>query len=414
MPASVVNRDAIPYVDSVYNNFEGEPGIGDMAQKYDFKSKFYLYYIRNYAKAMQYADSSLFLLKPHYNSKRYNLNYSLAYLRKGDILYQQKYYSSAYQWYYEGKNLMRAQDSCSYNKYMTNFNSSLAMVSYDQAKYKQAIKFWHETLNKMTCDNSFDGFYHKQGVYDDIGLCYRNLHRPDNAIVYFDKAIAFIKSKETAYPNKHTFLQIALGLVYGNKGDAYLQKQMYTQAAQCYKVSININSQKNYLAGDARLSRLKLASLYIKTSRFNEAKLQLDTLKPILDTRYRPEMLRWLQTNAAYYKNAPGGDASMAYDYLSKYVTLKDSVQTEQRILASANFSNEFNVMQQQNNFKTEVKNSRFNNILIYSTVLLVVLISAVTGSVLIRNGGLSQRGDKNKADTHQEKEVYLNWYDEL
>lgn len=415
MPADKMSRQAVPYVDSVYRNFKGNISLGDLAQQYDFKSNYYLYFVSDYARAMLYADSMLYVLKPYSSEKKYSLAYATACLNKGNVLYSQKYFSSAYGWYYQGKSSLHMQDSCSYNKYMSKFSASLGQVCYDQGKYKQSIRFWHEALNKMTCENSYDAFYRKQGWYDNIGLCYRNLKRPDDAIAYFDKAIALLKTGEAIYPRKKNFIQMALGLVYGNQGDAYLQKAMYARAEERYQQSISINSQKNFIAGDARLSRLKLAAMYVNLSRFADARKQLDAVEPILDKKYRPEMLRWLSTNADYYRNAPNGNAIVAYSYLSRYVSLKDSVQADQRVLAGADFNDEFTRLQQESTLKAESKKNRLNNLLIYSTMLVLVLIVALTGSYLTRKGVTQPAAIPQKQDgDYREKEVYLNWYDEL
>ncbi|WP_311953321.1 tetratricopeptide repeat protein [Mucilaginibacter terrae] len=416
MPTDRVAQQAVPYVDSVYRNFKGRISTADLAQLYDFKSNHYLYIVGNYTRAMLYADSMLYILQPYSGEKNYNLAYATACLNKGNVLYSQKYYSSAYGWYYRGKSSLQMQeDSCSYNQYMSKVSASLGQVCYDQGKYKQSVRFWLEALNKMSCEKEYDAFYLTQGWYDNIGLAYRNLHRPDEAIRYFEKAITLLKAGELKYTDKKSFIQMALGLVYGNEADAYQQKAMYREAERGYQQSININSQKHYIAGDARLSRLKLAAMYIKLLRFKDARAQLDTVKPILDKTYRHEMMLWLHTNAEYYKNAPDGNASTAYNYLNSYVALNDSLQADQRILIGADVKGEFTRLQQEHALKTESKNTRLNNLLMYSTMLVLVLIVALTGSYLTRKG-IAQAlvKPKKKDGEYQEKEVYLNWFDDI
>ncbi|MFD1258828.1 tetratricopeptide repeat protein [Mucilaginibacter terrae] len=412
MPNPAIYSKAIPYIDSVYNRVP-HVSTADLVQKYYFKSVFYLYYLSDCDKAMFYADSMLTVIKPYYNDEKYNLSYANAYLCKGNILYKQKYYSSAYQWYYLGKTILHQQDSCAYNKYMSELNGNLALVAYGQGKYKQAIRLFHERMNKVTCENGYEALRRKQGTLDDIGLCYRNLNRPDEAIRYFDKAISLILSQQHLYPNQKDVLQMALGLIYGNEGDAYLQKKRYALAEARYKASIGINGKKNFYVGDARMTQLKLAQLYVQTARFNEARLLLDSVKPALDTNYRPEMLKWLQTNAAYYSAAPDGDAKLAYNFLNSYVNLKDSVEVDMRVLAAANFNDDFDLLQQQYNLKQEVKSNRFNNILLFATFVLIVLLTALTGSILIRKGLLNPFTLPVVKEDEQQVES-LNYQEEL
>ncbi len=397
MQASIIHQKAIPYIDSVYRNFD-KPGVGDLAQVYDFKSNYYLYEQANYEKAELYADSLLDLLRPYYGHDRYRERYVMAYIDKGNTLYKQKYYSSAYEWYFLGKNMLSSDDTASCNKYMARLNSSLAQVSYEQGRYKAAIRCYHECLNRIGDHQDRESFKLRQGLLDNIGISYSKLDRPDDAIKYFEKALNVLQAGHEQYPDLKLFINSAIGLVQGNEGDAYLQKKDLDKAERLYRSSIAINSQKDHLIIDARYTKVKLAALYIMANRYPEARTLLDDVRPELDTTYRPEMMRWLMTNAEYYRYAPGGNMTKAFDDLRRYVALNDSAQAEVRVAANANYNDQFALLQRQYELKADEKRDKLNDLIIFSIALIGVLIAAITGSILLKRTLASKPAMARKA----------------
>ncbi len=382
--SSRIHPRAITYIDSVYRNV-ARPGIGDLAQVYDFKSNYYLYEQANYEKAELYADSLLDLLRPYYGHDRYREQYVMAYIDKASALYKQKYYSSAYEWYFLGKNMLNGSDTASCNKYMARLNNSLAQVSYEQGRYKAAIRCYHECLNRISDHHDRESFKLKQGLLDNIGICYSKLDRPDDAIKYFEQALNVLEAGHKKHPGMEMFINSAIGIVQGNEGDAYLQKKDLGEAERLYRSSIAINSQKDHFNIDARYTKVKLAALYIITRRYAEARRLLDEVRPDIDKNYKPEIMRWLMTDAEYYRHAPDGNMVKAFDDLHRYVAINDSAQAEVRVAVNANYNEQFALLQRQYELKADEKRDKLNDLIIFSIALIGVLIAAITGSILLK-----------------------------
>jgi len=358
----------------MYGSFPN-PGVGDVCKKYYFKNDYYYVGKKNYTKAMEYADSILFVIQEKGLEKKYVKNMGHALLRKGDAYMGGNNYTDAFKCYYEGKRYIETtRDTCLF----TEFNGRLATVSYKQTNYKQAIYYYKEALENLShCkEEKFLRFKEEQLHLDNIGLCFEKIGMTDSAISYYYKALNYLNSRQSEFPDEKHFIEIAKGVIYGNLGTSYFNKGEVDSAELFFKTNIQINTKKGAENEDAQITQAKLISLYLSSRQFTEASQLLSTLKLSLDTMPNDQLeVIWNKLQSAYYDSI--GQQKEAYTYLSRYLMLQDTLNSRIKKLPGSDFNKEFESLDRQNMLDDVKKKSdlKTSYLLLLITFLLMALI---------------------------------------
>ena len=353
-------KKSLKGTDTMYNALL-HLSIKDQCDNYYLKSSYFLE-AANYSAAMLYADSLLRLIQNNGLESKYAEFYGKAHFIKGDIFMASNDYNSAFQYYYEGKkNIEVTHDTCMYADYA----SRLANVCYKQANYLDAAHYFKEVFDDIghcTYDK-FMKFNRQQANLDNVALCYEKYGMNDSAIFYFHHALDYIAENEKQYPNQKKSIEISRGIIYGNLATTYYQTGDQEDAENLFKKSISINTQKGYANGDAQLTQLKLADLYLKTSRLNDAQQVLQQIKTALDTtpsklQFRQNIeARLDQLQSEYYSHMHNPE--VANSYLNAYVTLKDSIEESSKKLVSTDFNKEFENLENKYAYAVLKKNDQ-------------------------------------------------------
>jgi two-component system, OmpR family, sensor histidine kinase VicK len=157
------------FLNSKYKQIKN-PGPGDLFKKYNFFRYYYLYEKRDYNKAIMYTDSSLKVLEKYADQKSYFRDYATANFYKGDVYFELKKYTDAFQSIYKGKLLTeKIKDPC----FLGDYDYRLAMVCYKQMNYLDAVKYFKKAIIDFTfCKKEFVYAFQKQQLYDNIGLSF--------------------------------------------------------------------------------------------------------------------------------------------------------------------------------------------------------------------------------------------------
>ncbi|MFT3948603.1 MAG: tetratricopeptide repeat-containing sensor histidine kinase [Agriterribacter sp.] len=378
-------------IDSVYADL---PPLKRAYETYNNKRGYYYTYKRDYEKALQYSDSSLLLLSKHKNAEGYKLWYPQALSLKADDLHALKRYGEAFTYYYLAREAVYASgNKCLY----ADYSSKLGIVSYRHKNYKDAIEYFRQAAQQKTdckkesdIDNEYVLFADYQNNLDNIGLCYSRLEVHDSAIYYFDSTLRYIernKAKAIKYNknnkkiNDTDFVQSTIGVVYGNMATDLRAVGNDTAAERLLRASIAINSKPHRAIEDVPYSQSKLADLYITQLRLNEARAVLDSLKQLLDIMPNEELLqRWYNLEAQYA--SAGKDYLTANNYLSKFITIKDSLNGIERERLTIDINQTFSFLKSQNELyfvKRDDERKRF-----YISLLVLAVIAVVAVSLLI------------------------------
>jgi signal transduction histidine kinase len=318
---------SLTYIDSVYAA-TGYTGIADLWRKYNVKVNYFTNYHNDTAQRRILIDSMFSVLKGHENEYKFELSHAL-YLM-ADVLKAEKKYAQSFKYYYDGRIIAEtSQDYCS----LIDFSNHLGTIRYQQGQYQQALPYLKQAFKETGNCTSNDFYYNfilPQSILNTTALCFERLGKPDSAVVYYDKALKFIQSRITAYPQKQIFVYTALGVVEGNLGGTYAKINNFDLAEKYLKEDITINDRPEYAIEDAQTAKLKLVSLYINNNRLPQAdalltQLQHDLLAGRGKSAANDEVwTNWYNYKWQYFNKL--NDVTNAYHFMKKYHTFTDSL----------------------------------------------------------------------------------------
>lgn len=369
---------AFRYLDSAYAVFPAPTNV-DLFRKYRKWNWYFLNRERDLDKALLYADSMLYVLRDKALQERYPLHYGRALLAKGDVLREQRKFNEAYPYLYHGRTVMqKLKDTCVFYEYA----NQLALVYYRQGRYLDAARYFAETFQQLYhCDTaSFNIFYTRQGMLDNVGLSYEKAGKPDHALALYDSTLRFIAREGKKYLHIQEYkngIDAAIGVVYGNKGNVLLSLGDTLGAEALFRKSIDINMRGKDEKADAQLTMAKLAGLYLAGNRLSKAQAVLKEIKHALDILPNAETrLRWLRMQWQYYEKvrqpAPGYAALMAY------TKLKDSLEAVITPPAIADIHEEFDHISGEYQLEVLKKNNELK------TAYLIILVFLSASVILI------------------------------
>lgn len=347
----------------------------------DFKFKYLSYacgyyhiYKQDEDSANIYADSMISLVNKRADKNEFINEEAIADMSKGDVLFAQKKYPEAYQYYYLGKVAAeKSLDACTYSEYAYR----LAMVLYKQSSYLEAANYFKITFNKSEdCKNDFSYFIRRQEVLNNAGFSFFKAKVFDSAKLYYEKTLVFLEEHQPRFPQSKTFFEIARGVVYGNLAQVYATSD-FNKAEQLYKESISINSKPLHDINDAVITQSHLANLYFDKQEFDKGFAVLSAIKTGLDTIKNADIeTEWNRLMWKYYDHEK--QLNEAYTYLNKYENLKAKNTT-----ANENFKGSitdvFDNLQSQYEISLLTKNDKVN-----SLYLILLLGGLVLFSIII------------------------------
>jgi len=369
---------AMQFVHRTYDTLP-KKSVADKYAYYSFMFDFYHSYYsvsKNLDSALIYSDSMLLVIEDNRMTKVLAAEYAKAFADKAEIYREQDKYPEAVKTASISRLIAEASgDYCS----VAEYNSIIALAMYKQEKYLEAADYYKRSLAQATaCEETAVTYHRVQSWLDNLGLAYTRANMPDSAIIYYNKAEEYIVAKQYLYSFQPRFPKIALGVVYGQKAQAYQQKGDYKTAEALYKKSISINMQKGYDNQFATDIKLYLARLYIETNR-------LDTVLPILtDVRasldaglvqYDETGLTWVKLMWDYYRIKK--DDAQVNIYLNRYVRFDDSLKAKRKALLETNTKSIFS------DTRIEIKTTLLSkanvlkrNYLIGLTLFIIIVLS--------------------------------------
>jgi two-component system sensor histidine kinase VicK len=358
------------YLDSAYTRLP-HPSINDRFRYYGYHYVYNQKTINNYSKGLAYADSMVVIAKKSVIRKQYSANYTEANFCRGDALFELKQYTAAYEAYYQGYITGK--------KYLNkeaigNYTYRMGMIMYKKGHYNLAKNYFKECNSQFAnSGNDFVFFYRRQELFDNIGLAFKHLNQNDSALVYFDKAINYIEKYGSSYPDRRQHMEIAKGVIYGNKADIYIIKGDYKQAASLLKKSISINIKPGYENRDAQLSEIKLGQIYVNLNQYDSLKTLLTDLRSQLDTFKNIDAeADYNRLIGNYYLQQ--NDLKKAVNHIQLYNTLKDSISKSSNLLLETDVEKQLDNYEKQHEIETLSNNNKLQVIYLYVTVFFIIM----------------------------------------
>ncbi|MDO3625151.1 ATP-binding protein [Mucilaginibacter sp. BT774] len=364
------------YLDSAFAHIKN-PNLNDRFRYFGFHYVYQQKTKGNYKLALAFADSMLATAQQSVSKQQYVSNFAEANYAKGDTYFSLNQYNDSYQCYFQGYLIAKSY----LNKVsLSDYTYRMGMIMYKQAHYKQAAQYFKDSYaqNLSIPDNGkddFPTFYRRQELLDNIAISYRHNGNLDSAVFYFDKALAFVNSNIDRFKNRADMLDMARGVIYGNKAEALIMSKQYDKAKGLLRKSIAINLKKGGDNRDAQSSEIKLAQIYYNQHKRDSLYKQLLSLRKQLDVLSNPDAeIDWNRLMGAYYLEKK--DAVKALTYIQHYNVFKDSAIKRLSTLK------ESDVNQQLANFEKqyEIENLSNNNKLqkIYLSVAIISALMAI------------------------------------
>lgn len=349
---------------------------------YYYLRYYYYFLVKNDDKsAMLCVDSTLNLFDNQDKKRMYLIYYVKAVFNKGDILFKENKFNEAYKFYYQGKRLAdKGLNNCA----LGDFSYRMGMIMYKQGHFSQgAVNFKNSLKETAECGLNSTVFWKMQEMFDNTGLCYSKLDMLDSALAYYKKGLDYIDKEGTSFLARKTYLDMARGVIYGNQANIYIKRNDLPLAKKMLKISISLNLMKGNDNKDAELTELKLAHLYFNTNALDSLINLLSAVRGQLDTvKNKDAEADWNFLMANYY--VAKNNTRNAVNYFIRYNSLKDSVETQDRILKDADVSRQIKSMEKDYQMDDLKKSNESQRFYLMLTLILALLLIIITLLILL------------------------------
>jgi signal transduction histidine kinase len=340
------------------------------------------------------------IFESEYEREEYNNQFVSATLLKGYIYFGLGDYRSAYKYFYQARESDYGKgENCEFAIY----NYRIAMSLYRQMKYKEAILDFKKSFNnyKRCEDNDFWTVFKHQEILNNIGLCFFQMQQFDSSIFYYDSALAYIKETyklKDVYPES---LEVATGVIMGNKGKAYMALKQYDIAIDLLNKNININSKEKYDKRDAVTSRIALANYYLQTknyTKFNQA-VAIPEVYYTYD-HFKKQLVFIYELKYKYFEQIKRLDSALHYHKL--YEETKEILLLEKQKINDSDVQLSLESLERENELnkisKENQKRKYYINITVYLTIgffLLTIIIYLFLRNAYRNNQKLKASNDE-------------------
>jgi signal transduction histidine kinase len=372
---SFYNPDlALKYLDSVTAN--KKLSLKEKIRYYGYISYLYSRHINKLDKALQYSDSMFYILEGK-EIKDYAAEFSYSYFSRGDVLFSQKKFGEAYTYYFKGKQLGNVFfDSCAKAEY----HYRLAHVLFLQKKYDESkLSFINALSLWKSCRIDFAKFFMRQEVLSNIGLCYQRTNQFDSALYYYNSSLKYISDNDSAFVERKELKAVAKGVIYGNIGFVFQSKNHLDSALFYYRKSIDINLHQGYEVEDALLNYIQIAEVYSMQNKLDSMYLTLKEIETQINKlpyQFELVLLRWNKQMWHYYNEKK--QINKAYTYLTKYHELFEKQAAELKEINSIDITKQVDFLETKQAFGLLQKESEFNKVYFWGSVILITLISSI------------------------------------
>ncbi len=235
---------------------------------------------------------------------------------QGNVLYNRGDYEKALSIYYQAINLSEGKAYCINEQ--SKILNNLGVLFYNLGKYDESLKYYYIALNLVDSLGDKDG---EGRIYNNLGNIYWNQENLDSALLFYNKSL---KIRESLGDIKGlAYVQNNIGMYYGytgnyNKSLEYFNKSILSfeslvhrkgrvmvlfNTGYVYFEMKNYSLAKKYFSQSLRIARAQGFSGYIRDN--------IESLKEIYVATHNWEK---------------------AYEYLSSYNKVRDSIRNIQNL----------------------------------------------------------------------------------
>jgi signal transduction histidine kinase len=279
----------------------------------------------------------------------------------------------------------------------------IGLAMYQQQRYPAARSYFVHTLQIFDkCHppgNRWNYDHDRQEMLNNIAQCDEKLGRYNSARLYCQKALAQIAHSEalqnygpTARGNKET-ADRNRGVVYGTIAQILYKTGHADSAEVFFKRSLQLTNKPVGDIGDAQLTQVNLAGLYLQQQRYPLLKNTLDSLNKSLKEQYSEEaQLGWLRLMYRY--TAANHLVLQELDYYKRYITMRDSIEVVKREQRETDLNEALNTRSQRLEISLLKKDNQLGRVYLW-IVLSLSLLALVIIILVLYNYRRSRRNVK-------------------
>lgn len=285
----------------------------------------------------------------------------------GGIEYQNSQFDSALDYFLKA---LRSYEAINDQTGQARLLHNIATLYYEQQDFEQALKYIEHSLAIKKATNDL----HTIGnTYIATADAYAALKKYDQALDYYQQGIK-------AHENAQSFRGLAIA--YTNLGLLFKDLQKYDQAIEYYQKSLAVDEQMGNREGIA-LNLINLAEIYRQKQDYVLAESQLMHAVTLLEELKMKHQLQKALRDLADLQDDQGKHTA-ALQTLKRYISIKDSVFSEQKSRQIAEMQTKYETeKKEQENQLLQAKNDRSR--LLLSVAILLIISLMITATALFR-----------------------------
>jgi signal transduction histidine kinase len=374
---------AIALIDSICKTQKYRTDQLDML-RYSYYSMFYQF-MNKRDSAIFFADSAAIIADRHPMTDSVWLRYSYSrHFNKGNLLYAYGRVQPAIDEFFKAKDKVeKTGEEC----HADLIYHLIGLAMYQQQHYPAARSYFVHTLqifDRCQPPGSRWNYDHdRQEMLNNIAQCDEKLGRYNSARLYCQKALAQIGRSEAlqtynlnAHYNKET-ADRNRGVVYGTIAQILYKTGHADSAEIFFKRSLQLTNKPVGDIGDAQLTQVNLAALYLQQKRYPLLKNTLDSLSKSLKERYSEDaQLGWLRL--MYQYALANRLVLQELGYYKRYIAMRDSIEVVKREQRETDLNEALNTRSQRLEISLLKKDNQLGRVhlwIVLSLSLLALLI---------------------------------------
>ncbi len=379
-------------IDSFISTYQTDKAIIFLQQLNNEPQNNYLryYYWMNYYRGAEhfdslriYVDSAINTISKLSNYQNYKALLSDAYAKRGEAELGSLQYEQATNSFFSAKQIAyERNDTCAASRYTYR----LGMACYRQGNYTLAARNFRQAFSESEhCDaNNYTQYYKRQELLNNIALSYSKQNLHDSALLYYQKALDYLKGGEQRFPQLAKKLEVARAVIYGNIATSLLVLGDTATAEQHLLQSYQTNNAPLGEQADAQYSALKLINIYLAQQRWSESKVLLERVGAYMDTTKNvPERIKifWNRGMAMLYQKGFKSYA-LANTYYTTYDSIKLKFDSAQTNLTQNDITLQLKQLEKQyelrNLLKEQEQQQRINTIAWSLVIITIITLSII------------------------------------
>lgn len=211
---------------------------------------------------------------------------------------------------------LRTAEKIKCNDCIGYVKNELAVLEKNKNNFKKTLSILQEVM-QLPQEELTDRTKFK--VYQNIGLCYNSLSKPDSAMLFFQKALPFANKINNAY---------AKALLLNNIAVSYHLNNNFPKALENYQQVVDLGRTipDNELMF---LGTYNIGDIYVRQNNFSAAILKFEESIPYAQKLHRDDYLLYAY-GGLLETNEKKGDMKEALRYFHLYDAIKDSTNLKQ------------------------------------------------------------------------------------